>query len=181
MKVIFLDFDGVLNSCASFVMEDRKRKKLKGKAYEDSKTRPCPLNETLCHVCTSNFQLILDHFPEMKIVISSTWRELFTMDWLKDKLQSYGIDSSRVIDKTPVRYSGVRGEEIAAWLEGWEKDDTKPEKITYYVIIDDNEIGNGFEEQGKVIKTTWATGLTLEHVHNTIVLLGGKPTNNLPR
>ena len=55
MKVIFLDFDGVLNSQGSFVLEDRirkdniRRQNVKGK-----------VNETLCHVCTSNFQLVLD-------------------------------------------------------------------------------------------------------------------------
>lgn len=163
IKVIFLDFDGVLNSAASFVMEDRKRKGQRKKVKEELG----PINQTLCHVCTSNFQLILDHFPEVKIVISSTWREMFNLEWLQNKLQSYGIDSSRVIDKTPVRYSGIRGQEISMWLED------HPE-VTKFVIIDDNQIGNGYEEQGVVIKTTWDTGLTLEHVHKTIILLGGK-------
>lgn len=171
MKVIFLDFDGVLNSQASFVMEDRKRKALRKK---NSKKILEPINQTLCHVCTSNFQLVLDHFPEVKIVISSTWRELFNMDWLKEKLQSYGIDSSRVIDKTGVSYAGYRGHEINTWL------DEHPE-TTEFVIVDDNYIGNGYEEQGKVIKTTWDTGMTLKHVFDTIKLLGGKPTDNLPR
>lgn len=166
MKVLFLDFDGVLNSAASFVMEDRKRKGQRKKVKQDLG----PINETLCHVCTSNFQLILEHFPELKIVISSTWRELFQLEWLQNKLQSYGIDSSRVIGKTPVKYSGVRGQEISLWLE------EHPE-VTKFVILDDNRIGDGYEEKGVVIKTTWATGLTLPLVYDTITVLGGVKPN----
>src|SRR5574337_1246935 len=97
MKVIFLDFDGVLNSAASFLMEDRKRRG-KGRRHRESFE---PVNQTLCHVCTSNFKYVLDKVPDVKIVISSTWRECYDMDWLKAKLESYGIDPKRVIDKTP--------------------------------------------------------------------------------
>lgn len=170
MKVIFLDFDGVLNSAASFVLEDRKREGLSKK----DKDKIGPICQTLCHVCTSNFQLILDHFPEMKVVISSTWREIFDLEWLKKKLQSYGIDSSRVIDKTPVAFGGIRGQEIAMWLE-------KHPEVKVFAIIDDNHIGNGFEEDGRVIKTTWDTGLTLQRVYETIEVLGGKNNLRIPQ
>src|SRR6202158_2602282 len=85
MKVIFLDFDGVLNSAASFVLEARFRKE--NKVFDDL----CPVNETLCHICTSNFRHILDEVPDVKIVISSSWRNLFELEWLKDKLQEYKI------------------------------------------------------------------------------------------
>lgn len=165
-----LDFDGVLNSSASFVMEDRKRRGMRKK----KKLEVGPVNETLCHVCTSNFQLILEHFPELKIVISSTWRELYDLEWLKKKLESYGIDSSRVIDKTPKMWCVPRGVEIRIWLEA------HPE-VTGFAILDDNEIGDGYEQEGKVIKTEWAVGLTLQHVYDTIVLLGGKPRSDLVR
>src|SRR5271167_3063429 len=111
MKVIFLDFDGVLNSSASFVLETRIRK-----AKPQTGRRLPPVNETLCHVCTSNFQMILEEVPSAKIVISSTWREIYNLEWLKKKLKSYGIDSSRVIDKTPSSFRD-RGYEIKQWLE----------------------------------------------------------------
>ena len=62
MKVIFLDFDGVLNSEGSFSYEERLRKKFK-KEFKDK-----PTNQTLCNVCTSNFQMILEHYPKVKIV-----------------------------------------------------------------------------------------------------------------
>lgn len=164
MKVIFLDFDGVLNSQASFLVEGRKRE------YAPTKEEAVamgPVNETLCHVCTSNFQTVLEQIPDAKIVISSTWRILYDLDWLKNKLSSYGIDSSRVIDKTPVTFSGDRGVEIGRWLND------HPE-VSHIAIIDDNRIGNGYEEMGKVVKTQWLVGFTLPHAHQTVDLLGGR-------
>jgi hypothetical protein len=166
MKVIFLDFDGVLNSSASFIMESRKKKKLMETDPEAG--REFRVNNTLCHVCTSNFQYILDKCEDdVKIVISSTWRNLYDLEWLKSHLASYGIDSSRVIDKTPSSFNRERGFEINEWLED------HPE-VTEFVILDDNFIGNGYEQAGKVVATSWATGLTLDACLKAIDILGGQ-------
>ena len=158
MKVIFLDFDGVLNSAASFGYEERFRDRNPNKVLG-------PVNQTLCNVCTSNFQLILEHFPEVKVVISSTWRNLFPLDWLRNHLAGYGIDSSRVIDKTPGTDWGYRGEEIQAWLD-------KHPEVKTNVVLDDNEIGGGIPDE-RIIKTSWNVGLTLPHVREVIQKLGG--------
>lgn len=169
MKVIFLDFDGVLNSSASFIMETRKSKKVRG----------MPVNKTLCHVCCSNFQYVLDKTPKVKIVISSTWRENFDLEWLKNKLASYGIDSSRVIDVTSslyaadsgpyARYSthrADRGEEVNEWL-------LRHPEVTKFAVIDDNFIGDGLEQKGVVVKTDWLNGMTINQAREAIVILGG--------
>lgn len=172
MKVIFLDFDGVLNSAASFLLEERIRKE--NKIFDDL----CPVNETLCRVCTSNFRHILDEVQDAKIVISSTWRELFDIPWLQEKLASYGIDKDRVIGVTPVvrpprmSMSVERGQEIKAWL------DQHPE-ITKFVIIDDNNIGKPFQQLGDLdgpnfVRTHWNTGLTLSKAVEAVKILGGK-------
>lgn len=160
MKVIFLDFDGVLNSQKSFDEEIEARDLVPTDVFKTLG----PLNETLCRSCTSNFQLILDKFPDAKIVISSTWRLLFTLEWLKDKLFSYGIDSSRVIGITPssVPSSGdwrTRGNEIRAWLLD------HPE-VTKFIVIDDDP--DAVVEVGTFIKTTWEDGLTLEKTEEAI-------------
>lgn len=156
MRVIFLDFDGVLNSAASFLMESRRRKK--------DKRLTRPLNETLDRVCTSNFQYILDQCPDVKIVISSTWREVHKLSWLKKKLKSYGIDGSLVIGKTPSLWGGLRGREISEWLE--DHPDVKE-----YVVLDDNSLTTETHNK-RFIKTTWGTGLTLPHVYETLKLFG---------
>lgn len=161
MKVIVLDFDGVLNSRGSFLYETRKRDALD----EFQKEEVCPVNETLCNVCCSNFQYILDKVPDAKIVISSSWRNLYELDWLKDKLSTYGIDSSRVIDKTPSVFSGDRGREVKLWLN--DHPDVKE-----YVILDDNRV-DGFDED-VFVRTSWNAGLTLEHSLKAIQILGIK-------
>lgn len=156
MKVIFLDFDGVLNSAGSFLYEDKRRKK-----YKDKKAKG-PVNETLCNVLTSNFQHILDAYPEVKIVLSTTWRIMHSLNWLKEKLASYNIGSSRVIGKTPQEWDGNRGLEINAWLG------EHPE-VTHYIAIDDNDDGiSGLHGQHRFVKTTWEAGLTFDKMEEAI-------------
>jgi HAD domain in Swiss Army Knife RNA repair proteins len=151
MKVIFLDFDGVLNSQGSFLYESNRRKKFKEQNVKGA------VNETLCNVCTANFQYVLDKYPEVKIVISSTWRELFPIDWLKLKLESYGIDSSRVIGVTPKSEWGDRGMEIKEWLEAHPN-------VSHYVAIDDNDWGiSVLHTRDRFVQTTWEGGMTFEH------------------
>jgi len=128
VKVIFLDFDGVLNSETSFLYEDFRRKNHKEQGV---KGKVC---ETLSPHCCAALQAVLNQYPDVKIVLSTTWRCMFSMDWLKAKLEEYHVDSSRVIDKTPELFSGERGREIQQWL------DAHPE-VTQYVIIDDNDWG----------------------------------------
>jgi hypothetical protein len=150
-KVIFLDFDGVLNSAGSFLYESNRRKKRKEQNLKG------PVNETLCNVCTANFQHVLDKYPEVKVVISSTWRELFTLDWLKSKLESYGIDGSRVIGITPKEEYGNRGIEINRWL-------SNNPLVAHYVIIDDNDWGIiDIHTRDRFVQTTWDGGMTYAH------------------
>lgn len=158
MKVIFLDFDGVLNSQGSFLYEDNRRKRdAKRSKKNGEKGISGPVNETLCNVCTANFQFVLDQYKDVKIVLSTTWRTMFPMDWLKAKLQSYHIDSSRIIDKTPEhRMTGDRGQEISAWL------DAHPE-VTHYIVIDDNDWGISPLHGDRFVKTTWEGGFTTAH------------------
>ena len=168
MKVIFLDFDGVLNSSASFLMESRYKKKLK--RTNPRKSKEYRVNETFSEVCASNFQYILDKCPDVKVVISSTWRELFPMEWLKEKLEEYGIDSSRVIGKTPRASSGrlsqsaPRGDDISEWL-------AEHPEVTDYVILDDNS--DMTVHMDKLVQTTWLDGLTLGIASSVIAKLGG--------
>lgn len=157
MKVIFLDFDGVINSQGSFVYEDRRRKEWKEQGVKGR------VNETLCNICTSNFQLILDQYPEAKVVISSTWREIYDLEWLKEKLASYHVDSSRVIGITPKdNITLSRGKEIADWLRG------NPD-VTHYIIIDDNDWGiTDFHDEKQFVNTTWDAGLTFDKAMEAI-------------
>lgn len=167
MKVIFLDFDGVLNSQGSFIYETARRRKRHEIGVKG------PVNETLCNVCTANFQTILDTYRDVKIVISSTWREMFDLDWLRAKLASYHIDSSRVIGKTPSDWGGNRGIEIQLWLNA------HPE-VTHYIVIDDNTWGiPEIHGEARFVKTTWDAGLTFDKAEEAIEKLSSKHRRKL--
>jgi hypothetical protein len=90
---------------------------------------------------------------------------LYDLNWIKNKLSEYGIDSSKVIDKTPKIVWADRGEEINSWLND------HPE-VTQFVIIDDNHIGGGISD-AHIVKTSWDIGLTLEDASEAIDKLGG--------
>lgn len=163
MKVIFLDFDGVLNSQGSFLYEHNRRERDAERSKQPGeKGISGPVNETLCNVCTANFQHVLEQYPEVKIVLSTTWRTMFDLDWLKAKLASYGIDSDRVIDKTPDLMFKGRGHEIQQWL------DAHPE-VTHYVAIDDNDDAISFiHGEDRFVHTTWEGGMDFNHARQLI-------------
>jgi hypothetical protein len=147
MKVIFLDFDGVLNSEASFRYEARR------------KSNRIP--DSLSDVCCSNLQYILEQDADIKLVISSTWRKMHTMEELRNFLNGRFVNGSRIIGKTPSVFSGHRGHEIKLWLED------NP-NVTQYVIIDDdddaitalyNEAGKEDDKRGHFFQTTPEDGL----------------------
>src|SRR5258708_12559363 len=102
MKVIFLDFDGVLNSEASFRYENRRKAQ--------------NVSGTLSPIACSNLQYILEQDSSVKLVISSTWRKIHTMVELQNILGAYGVNGARVVGKTPMTLSGNRANEINMWL-----------------------------------------------------------------
>lgn len=163
MKVVFLDFDGVLNSETSFLYEHNRRKRDNEQGVKGQ------VNETLSLHCCAAFREVLITYPDLKIVLSTTWRELFDMDWLKAKLDEYKIDSSRVIGRTPKDHSfGRRGAEIQWWL------DEHPE-VTHYAIIDDNdwEISN-WHGKDRFVQTDWERGMGTNHTNELIWKLSAK-------
>ena len=94
------------------------------------------------------------------------------MDELKAKLDEYGIDSTRVIGKTPQTFSGDRGREIHMWM------DEHPE-VTKFVIFDDNYICHPYQPNHvdtgpNFVKSHWNIGLTLTLAVEAVKILGGK-------
>lgn len=134
MKVAFLDFDGVLNSAqsAAFWHNRRDQGKWENEMYKDW---PGTLKEYLamefCPIALSNMEELMRRVPDLKIVISSTWRLGETVESLKKILQPAKLVSDAVIDVTPRIALTPRGNEIQAWL------DSHPE-VTDFVIIDDD-------------------------------------------
>jgi hypothetical protein len=95
--ILFLDFDGVLHP------------------------DPCEKNELFCNLV--NFEALLRAYPDIEVVISSTWRLTFDIT----SLRSYFSEDlqHRIIDKTP-RCSAVnypRGRECEEWLQREQRQD----------------------------------------------------------
>lgn len=158
MKVIFLDFDGVLNSA----IYDRTRDLTKNTSIDETRL---PLLKQI--IDTTN----------AKIVLSTSWRRHWNQDntlcdeiglWINQLFSKYEL---KIYDKTPYLHFGVgRKNEILDWLK------YSIEPIESYVILDDYAFG--WEElSNKLVKTSpnVGRGLELEHVEKCISILN----NNL--
>lgn len=148
-KIVFLDFDGVLNSAAY----DRARTPNEGNIDE---TR-MPLLRALIEQTGA------------EIVLSTSWREHWSSsdeerDEIGDEIDglfaAYGM---RISDKTPTLKA--RADEILAWLS------LHPE-VSSFVILDDIAFGWG-ELVGHLIRTNprIGRGLGAHHVEKAISLL----------
>lgn len=114
MKVIFLDFDGVLNSIRSATAFGGYPWNVEAESLKRFDMVAVALIRNLCK----------EH--NITIVLSSTWRKQFTPEFLGEALKL------PIIDKTAIKFSGKsRGSEIQEWL------DTHPE-VTEYAILDDD-------------------------------------------
>lgn len=117
---IFLDVDGVLNKQSDW-------------------KRPFSLNDECCYW----FSTLIKDLPNVKIVLSSTWRNGIARDGsraahiddLMIRLKAAGIET---IDKTAISPDGFRNKEIDFYLRRHPADS--------YVILDDEE---SIFEEGK--------------------------------
>ena len=149
MKVVILDFDGV-------IVTPRTRFR-------------SPDPTTIPHL-----KKILEE-TDAKIVISSAWRITRSLKELRDILWLAGIEKELVIDVTPrtvnlgglrVDCGGNRGQEIQAWL------DLHPE-VEAFVILDDDTFD--LQDHGeKVVETEMEEGLTIHNANKAIAILNGE-------
>lgn len=118
MKVLFLDFDGVLNRRGSWGRELRPDECMIHRIELD---------------CAAELARILASVPDIQVVISSTWRILTPIGQICSWCESAGIPLREYICRrapsTPVT-SEYRGEEIQQWL------DRNP--CESFVILDDS-------------------------------------------
>lgn len=109
MKVLFLDIDGVLNSTSSLAQN--------------------------VHLDPSKVCMLYDlvRTTDTKVIISSTWRNTFDYEPLRDMLWITGfMNKALIVGKTPSGFNFTcRGEEIQSVLDA-NKD------IEKYAIVDDD-------------------------------------------
>jgi len=135
MQVLFLDFDGVLNSKQHFMMIKNDKP-----AYNEDKE----LSDYLTMKQQTNVNnmwvlgYILKQLPDLKIVISSAWGKFYGLDQFKRLFKHYKLDPERLIGITPRKMSSYRCNEIHWWLEG-AVEEFKPTSMRW-IALDDHEI-----------------------------------------
>lgn len=145
MKVLFLDIDGVLNTMKNYQAYDAANKRDPDKdASLRMESRHVGLlfdEENISHLNT-----ITDAFEDVKIVISSSWRRLYSgyggalpFGALCKLLRRRGVKAS-IIGMTPRHIAGQRfseriqrGREIKDWLST-----NRHLGVTGYVVLDDD-------------------------------------------
>ena len=160
MNVVFLDFDGVLNS-KSYIARCRSERKnfdVAGPTGLD-KDAVSKINRLAALGC--------------KFVISSTWRHIYSSkESLQNLLNLRGFNGE-VIGVTPQLWLRHRGDEIQKWLDDWDMNECG-DGISSFVIIDDNDDMEHLTRH--LIKTDDAVGVTDSNIDEIIVFLELKPS-----
>jgi hypothetical protein len=141
-KIVFLDFDGVLNSEAS--------ERAMGTRYKFSPRSVRALNEILVK-------------SRAYVVITSSWRGNWTLRENALFLQQSGLTSVCVVGKTPALKNDTRGLEIRTWLEGVSF------PIQSFAILDDREDMEPYRDRLVLIDPQ--SGLNADHVGCTLEIL----------
>jgi len=150
MKVVFLDFDGVLNSAAFLlIVKERDSQSLSMEWWAESidPSAVSRLNGLLASTGA-------------RVVVSSTWRICTSVAWLQEVLEMRGFTGD-VYDKTNRIYEVDRSSEIEEWLDR--------HVVDAYVILDDD---SDAEIEGHFVRTDYLAGLTDGDVREAEAILG---------
>ena len=164
MNILFLDVDGCLNSKQHF-LATKEIKVPPADTLNDADLfamkRDTNKNNMWC------LGYILDKVPDLKIVISSSWRLHYSLESFKELFKIYGLDGDRIIDKTPKRFSSERVHEIHDWLQDFVEDKENP--VPSWIALDDHKIFelHSVEEANEVLIDNWV-GLTLPDAFKVI-------------
>jgi hypothetical protein len=121
IPVIFLDFDGVLNSVQHAYYLNREHL-----------FKLDPYRDEMCRLAISNLTHLMTEVKGCKIVVSSTWRHATSINYLRFLLKTWKFKYyRRVVAKTPSSRKDIRGVEIN-WFR-------KKYKVNNYIIIDDDK------------------------------------------
>jgi len=178
MKVVFLDFDGVLNNQAHLARAKARRDDPpdeREQAYLDRLPEGYSKTYYLAHFRDLDTEkvdllnLIVRNSKSIKVVISSSWRIIWTTEEIQALLEGHGFEG-KIVGMTPKNVHTFpswegrkikRGHEIQAWL------DANP-SVKTFVTIDDSTVQWLRDRQ---VRTTFTEGLTFAHVKRARRLL----------
>lgn len=164
MKVLFLDFDGVLNSQQWFIANEKTIKATSGLTWRhSSELDPAAVRRVLRIIEVTN----------AAVVISSSWRILHSLTEIEEIFEMSGFPEmgQHIIDKTPFDPTRhvPRGQEIHDWIKTFE---AKNGRLDSYAILDDDSDMLPFQKAGHFVQTSWETGIQDAHVEKAIQILG---------
>jgi hypothetical protein len=167
MKLLFLDFDGVLNSTQSTLMHWQNQGRTL--VYTDEN---CMSQE-----CCSNLRYLMDTLPDLYIVVSSSWRLMYSPSELKTILQKLcHIPENRIIGTTPYLPNKQRGNEIQSWLDENESQGSELKyEIDDFMIIDDDSDMAHLKETN-FLQTDGDLGFTIKDCRKLLERFRGTPT-----
>ena len=148
MDVLFLDYDGVMNS-------------LQSRQYYNSRGHGGKGFDQFCPICVSNLNYLFQNLPSnVRIICSATRRILMDLPAMREYLRSQGFKfEKRLIGFTPV-LDRKRGNEIQTWLDNW-----KGDPIGTFVILDD-EVFDMEHLRNRVVKTEMSHGFMWDDMMN---------------
>lgn len=155
-RVLFLDFDGVLNSRAWFTAERRD-----GKDSNLGDIDPAAV---------ARLQRIVDE-TGASIVISSTWRLLHKKLVLQSLLSRRGL-RARIAGVTPAIPDKDRGDEIQAWLNVANLMPEKQRPCGIAILDDDSDMAHLLPW---LVRTPFELGLTDYYAAQAIEMLSRPP------
>lgn len=136
MQIIFLDMDGVLNNKQHFLAT--KEVKMPGAdTLSDADLFAMKRDIAPNNIWVLGF--ILDQLPDLKIVISSSWRNFYQFESFKELFKIFKLDDSRITGKTPRVLSNDRRHEINLYIESFVEIN---QKVPDWVAVDDHVIFN---------------------------------------
>lgn len=154
--VLFLDFDGVLNSVQSEILNEKNEWEQRVFGPDDS--YGLVIDRQLCKV----FNKLMQYVPDTKIVISSSWRTQYELYEIIDILNDNGFKyTENIIGITPTTYK-TRGDDI--------KDYCETHSITNYCILDD---GTDMlpEQKNRFVLINAIIGLTILDIFEAVRIL----------
>lgn len=169
-KILFLDFDGVLNN----VPFDLHKKAFPG-MYSSSKDRL--KNATSRHInpyCVEVLKFILSECKDLRIVVSSSWRKHFNLSELQWILKKHGVPADKIIGKTgvpgPGKFEGTgsqdvqRGDLCLQWAT-----ENLIDRENFVCLDDDNDFD---AVRDRFVRTCYLDGLTMLKGLEVLKLLG---------
>jgi HAD domain in Swiss Army Knife RNA repair proteins len=114
MKILFLDCDGVLNSKQHFMMCEGLPPVPGADTLSDADLFHMKRNVNPNNMWALGY--VLGKLPDLKVVVSSSWRNHYALESFRDLFKIFGLDGERIIGKTPQKFSSERAHEIREWL-----------------------------------------------------------------